>query len=70
MSINGISGSVYNNPMFQTPPQTTGGQTIQQSPQQVQQGPTEENQEGMASQRVENATSSETQERSRINTYA
>lgn len=69
MSINGINGSGYANPMLQTPPQTTGGQVVQQA-QQVKQGPTEENQEGMLNQSVENATGSESQERRGINTYA
>lgn len=71
MNMNGISGSAYTNPMFQTPAQSTGGQTIQQSPQQVKPGPAEEKQEGMTTQRAENITGSEsTKSRKGVDVYA
>ncbi|MGD9950330.1 MAG: hypothetical protein AB7U29_17900 [Desulfobulbus sp.] len=69
MNINSVNGSGYTNPMFQTPPQTSGGQSIQQT-QKVQQGPTEENQEGMASQKMENATNAEAKEGGGFSVYA
>jgi hypothetical protein len=73
MTMNGIGGSMYSNPMFQNPPQTTGGKTVQQTTpqmQQVQQGPREESQEGMSSQRVEDATNAESTEKGRLDIYA
>lgn len=71
--MNGISGSMYSNPMLQNPSQSTGGSTVQQvAPKvpQVQQGPMEEGKEGMSSQSTENATNAESTEIGGINIYA
>ena len=64
----GTGYSTYNT--LQTTTQKTGGQTIQQQPQQVQQGPAEDQKEGMVSQSVENVTQTETTPQGGFSTYA
>jgi len=72
--INGVANSSYSSmyQLLQQQQQTSGGQVVQQPQQQAQplpQGPPEENQESMQTQRVENTPNGASSE-NRLNLYA